>query len=159
MKRPSPSDLGKRMMNQALVVLAMIGVVIYFVYFGDIQPEEPVTLTITTAQGKQSATSNNIPLDVSVKLSNNTKEGIALTVPSQCDTFNWFLTGENKEFVQSQQQADSCTKQTVSTWLEGQHAMNEKFTLQLDPHRVHPGKYKLFVRYWGHEINEDVTIN
>jgi hypothetical protein len=36
--------------------------------------------------------------------------------------------------------------------------MNETFVLDLDPSRVRPGDYLLFLRYWGHEATEPVTI-
>lgn len=151
-------DLGKRMMNQAVIVLALIGVVIYFVYFGEIQPEENVAFEVTLTQEAPTAASAAIPLTVAITLTNNTKEGIALTSDTQCNVFNWFLTGTDKEFVQSKQEPSDCTNQTVSTWLDSKHAMKQEFTLQLDPARVHPGDYLLFLRYWGHEVTENVTI-
>jgi hypothetical protein len=48
---------------------------------------------------------------------------------------------------------------TVSTYLEKNHAMNETFPVELDPKRVKPGEYLLFVRYWGHEANTPITIH
>lgn len=155
--RPKP-DLGKRMMNQALIVLAMIGVVIYFVYFGDIQPEEAVTFDVTLTQDTPTAPSTAIPLTVAITLTNNTKTGIALTSATQCNVFNWFLTGKDREFVQSKPEPSDCTKQTVSAWLDSKHTINQTFTIALDPARVHPGDYLLFLRYWGHETIQKVTI-
>ncbi len=154
----SKPDLGKRMMNQALIVLAMIGVVIYFVYFGDIQPEEATTFDVTLTQATPTAPSIAIPLTVAITLTNNTKSGIALTADTQCAVFNWFLTGTDREFVQSKEEPSDCAKQTVSTWLDSKHVMKQTFTLALDPARVHPGDYLLFLRYWGHEVIEKVTI-
>lgn len=158
MADPTPvKDLGKSMMNQAFVVTAMVLLIFYFVYTGKVQPDEPVTLEITATQGTTEP-GKDIPVTVAVKLSNNTKEGMSLTVPTQCDTFNWFLTGPDKEFVQAKGTEDVCPKTAVSTWLEGEKAMQENFVLQLDPARVRPGEYKLFMRYWGHEMTQDITI-
>jgi hypothetical protein len=158
MDRPPQPDLGKRMMNQALAVLAMVGVIAYFVYAGNIEPEETVSLEVTTGQTADAVPGQPIRLDVALKLANNTKQGIALTVPTQCDVFNWFLTGRDKEFVQSKKEDAPCAKQTVSTWLDANHTMNETFTLELDPARVKPGDYLLFLRYWGHEARKEITI-
>lgn len=158
MDRPPQPDLGKRMMNQALVVLAMVGVIAYFVYSGNIQPDEPVTLSVETTQAEAAAPDRPIRLSVTLKLANNTKDGVALTVPTQCEVFNWFLTGKDKEFVQSKKDEAACPQQTVSTWLDAKHTMTETFVLGLDPARVKPGAYLLFLRYWGHELTKPVTI-
>lgn len=153
MARPPQADLGKRMMNQALVVLAMVGVIAFFIYSGNVEMDEPVSLTVETTQ----PAGEPLRLNVAVKLTNNTKDGIALTVPTQCDVFNWFLTGKDKEFVQSKKD-ETCAQQTVSTWLDAKHAMSENFVLDLDPARVKPGDYLLFLRYWGHEATAEVAI-
>lgn len=154
----SKQDLGKRMMNQAFIVLAMIGVVIYFVYFGDIQPDETTTFDVVLTQDTPTAPNTAIPLTVAITFTNNSKDGIALTSQTQCDVFNWFLTGTDKEFVQSKEEPSDCPKQTVSTWLDGKHILKQTFTLELDPARVHPGDYLLFLRYWGHETTQKLTI-
>ena len=158
MARPPVAEYGKRMMTQALAVLVMIGVIIYFLYAGNVQPDEPVSFEITVTQASNAVPGQPIRLDVALKLTNNTKDGVALTVPTQCEVFNWFLTDEDKEFVQSKAEEADCPKQTVSTWLDGQHAMNETFALNLDPNRVKPGDYLLFLRYWGHKAIEHVSI-
>ena len=43
--------------------------------------------------------------------------------------------------------------------LEAKHNISGEFTLTLDPARVKPGRYILFMRYWGHEHREPVTID
>jgi hypothetical protein len=153
-----PQDLAKRMMNQALIVIVMVGIIIYFLYTGNVLPDEPVTLEITTSQGTPTVPDGPIPFDVTVVLSNNTKQGMALTVPSECNNFDWFVTGTDNEFVQSQKKPADCPKQTVSTWLDAERAMKENFVLPLDPRRVHPGDYILHMRYWGHEKTYPITI-
>ena len=154
---PQP-DLGRRMMNQALAVLAMVGVIVYFIYSGNVELDEPVVFEVTATQSTAAGTANVIPITLALRLTNMSKEGAALTVPSQCNTFNWFLTGLDNEFVQSMADEGECKKQTVSTWLDTNKAMEETHVLALDPKRVHPGEYRLHVRYWGHETTKDITI-
>ena len=158
MASSTPPDLGKRMMNQALAVLAMVGVIVYFVYSGNVELDEPIAFEVTTSQGAAAGTSGIIPVTLALRLTNLSKEGTALTVPSQCDAFNWFLTGLDNEFVQSQADQGECPKQSVSTWLDANKAMEETQVLPLDPKRVHPGEYRLHLRYWGHELTKDITI-
>ncbi|MES1991125.1 MAG: hypothetical protein V4441_09265 [Pseudomonadota bacterium] len=150
-------DLGRTMMNQALVVTGMVLVIFYFVYTGKVAPDEPVTLEITAIQ-QPTTPDQGIPFAITVKLSNNTKDGISLSMPTQCDMFRWFLTGPDNEFVQAKGENENCPKTSVSTWLEGEKAMQENFVILLDPKRVHPGDYKLAMRYWGHELKKDITI-
>lgn len=154
----TPSDLGKRMMNMSFAMLAAIGVIAYFIYTGAVKPDEPVTLTLTTEQPEASSADKPIKLDLTVRLENNTEETQALTASTQCDVFRWFLTDDKKEFVQSQADDKVCAQVTVSTALAARHIMTEKFPIELDPRRVHPGDYRLFIRYWGHEANAAVTI-
>lgn len=151
-------DLGRRMMNQALVVTGMIFVIFYFVYTGKVAPDEPMTLEVTTVQGASTGPDKPIPIAVALKLSNNTKQGVPLSIPTQCDMFKWFLTDPAGEFVQAKGEGDDCPKASVNIWLEGEKAMEEKFDLMLDPKRVHPGDYKLHIRYWGHEQTQDLVI-
>ena len=151
-------DIGRRMMNQALAVLAMCGVIVYFIYSGNVELDDPVSLKIELTQGLPANNGGAIPVAVDITFANNTKEGMALTSPSPCDVFNWFLTDTKKEFIQSKEDPDDCPKQTVTTWLDSKRAMKESFSLALDPKRVHPGEYLLFIRYWGHEKIENLTI-
>lgn len=148
--------LSQRMMNMAVAMLAAVGVIAYFIYTGNVQPDEPVKLLVTTEQGAPAA-NGEIPLALTVRLENNTKDGMVLNAPTQCDVFRWFITNTNKEFVQSQA-TGMCAQVVVTNYLEGNHAMTEKYTLALDPSRVKPGDYLLFVRYWGHELTQPLTI-
>jgi hypothetical protein len=154
----TPSDLGKRMINMSFAMLAAVGVIVYFIYTGAVKPDEPVTLTVTTEQPEASAAGKPIKVDVTFRLENNTKETQALTAATQCDVFRWFLTDDKREFVQSQAYDKVCAQVTVSTALAARHIMTEKFPIELDPKRVHPGDYRIFVRYWGHETDAAITI-
>lgn len=151
-------DIGRRMMSQALVALAICAVIVYFIYSGNVELDDPISLKIALTQGAPAKPGDAIPLTVDITFANNTEEGIALTSPSQCDVFNWFLTGTDREFVQSKEEPVDCPKQTVTTWLDSKHAMKESFTIALDPNRAHPGNYLFFVRYWGHENIENLKI-
>lgn len=157
--KPNPTDLGQRMMNMSIAMLAAVGVIAYFIYTGAVQPDEPVKLIVTGIERNAAQPGKPIEMDISVRLENNGKEGISLTAPTQCDVFRWFITDKNKEFVQSQTDQQVCAQVTVSTYLEKDHAMNETFPVELDPKRVKPGEYLLFVRYWGHEANTPITIH
>lgn len=151
-------DIGRRMMSQALVALSICAVIVYFIYSGKVELDDPISLKVALTQGELAKAGDAIPLTIDITFANNTDEGIALTSPSQCDVFNWFLTGTDREFVQSKEEPADCPKQTVTTWLDAKHAMKESFTVALDPQRVHPGNYLLFVRYWGHENIENLKV-
>lgn len=153
-----PSELGQRMMNMSFAMLAVIGVIAYFIYTGTVKPDEPVKLTLTATQTEPAAPDTPIKVSLAVRLENNDDKGLALTAPTRCDVFRWFLTDTKKEFVQSQADDQVCAQVTVSTWLEAHHAMSETFAIELDPKRVKPGDYRFFIRYWGHETNEAITI-
>jgi hypothetical protein len=153
---PTKADVSQRMMNMSFAMLAAVGVIAYFIYSGNVLPDEPVKLIVTAEQGA-AMPDKPIPLDVTVRLENNGKDGLALTAPTQCDVFRWFLTGTNKEFVEAQPEG-VCAQVTVANYLESHHAMTEKYTVALDQTRVHPGDYLFFVRYWGHEENIPLTI-
>jgi len=152
-------DIGRRMMSQALVALSICAIIVYFIYSGNVELDDPVSLKVALTQGAPAKPSEAISITADITFANNTKEGMALTSASQCDVFNWFVTSTDKEFVQSKEEPADCPKQTVSTWLDSKHAMKESFTLMLDPARVHPGDYLLFIRYWGHEHTENLKIN
>lgn len=154
----SASDLGQRMISMSVGMVAIVGVIAYFLYTGAVQPDEPVKLIVSAVQPDAAAPGKPIRVNVDLRLENNQKEGIALTAQTQCEVFRWFLTDTKNEFVQSQGGKDVCPQVTVSTYLDGQHAMNESFPIELDPRRVTPGEYRLFVRYWGHEQSADITI-
>jgi len=153
-----PSELGQRMINMSFAMMAVVGVIAYFIYTGSVQPDEPVKLTLTAAQTEPASPGKPIKIALTVRLENNDNKGLALTAATRCDVFRWFLTDTNKEFVQSQADDQVCAQVTVSTWLDAHHAITETFPVELDPKRVKPGDYRFFVRYWGHETNEAIAI-
>lgn len=153
-----PSDLGQRMINSSIAIVAIVGVIAYFVYTGAVEPDEPVQLSVVATAADAATPGKPIAVDIALTLENGGKEGIALTAPTPCDVFRWFLTDTNNEFVQSQTDAEVCAQVTVSAYLEARHAMKETFPIKLDPARVKTGEYRIHVRYWGHEAEAPVVI-
>ena len=152
------TELSQRMMGSAIAMLAVVGVIAYFIYTGKLQPDEPVSFTVTPTQTGTLESGKPIAVDIAVRLENNSKEGLVLNAPTQCDVFRWFLTDKEREFVQAQNDESVCAQVMVSSYLDAQHAMTENFPIALDPQRVKAGEYRLFVRYWGHEMDVPLTI-
>lgn len=153
-----PSDLGQRMITSSIAIMAIVGVIVYFLYTGAVELDEPVQLTVVAAVPDAATADKPIAVDLALTLENGGKEGIALTAPTACEVFRWFLTDTENEFVQSQADAEVCAQVTVSTYLDGRHAMKETFPIKLDPARVKPGEYRIHVRYWGYETEAPVVV-
>ncbi|ABS64486.1 hypothetical protein Plav_2879 [Parvibaculum lavamentivorans DS-1] len=161
-KRPTTEaaeEAGRNMMRFALVALAMVGVVMFFIVTGRVDMSEPVELTARLSQPATYSATSLTTLDVSLTLANNTDEALPLELRSQCDIFRWFVTDEDKNLVQSQRDDEPCVNLPVTGALEPKTNMTGNYTLNLDPTRVTPGDYILFIRYWGYEIREPLTIN
>lgn len=157
---PDPaSEAGSNMMRIAFVVLGMVGVIAFFIVTGRVEMNEPVELTASITQPLTHKPGEPLLLEVAVVLANNTEEPLPLALPSQCDIFRWFIADSERDLVQSQRDDEPCVELPVTGELEAKHTMSGTYTLKLDPARVAPGDYILFIRYWGHEIREPVTIN
>ena len=147
------------MMRLGLVAVAMTSVIAFFVLTGRVDLNEPVELTARVTQPATWAESGPLTLGVAVTLANNTEEPLPLSLASQCDIFRWFLTDDDRNLVQSQRNDEPCVDLPMQGNLEAKHNISGEFTLTLDPARVKPGRYILFMRYWGHEHREPVTID
>ncbi|MCF8470677.1 MAG: hypothetical protein K9G30_07825 [Parvibaculum sp.] len=162
-KSPLPHDpageASRNMMRIALVVLSMVGVVAFFVVTGRVEMNEPIELSAEVTQPRTHSEDAPLTLEIALILANNTDELLPLSIGSQCDIFRWFLTDEDQNFVQSQKDGEPCVDLPVKGNLEAKHQMTGSYTLKLDPHRVKPGDYILFVRFWGHELRQPVTID
>lgn len=145
--------------RMSLVFLAMAGVIAFYIGTGRVQLNEPVELTARIAQPTSWSQTGPLTLDVVVTLANNTDEPLPLEVASQCDIFRWFVTDGDRNFVQSQRNEETCVDVPVRGELEGKHTISGEYSLSLDPARMPRGDYILFLRYWGHEIREPVTID
>src|SRR5690606_31686686 len=75
------SELSQRMMGSAIAMLAVVGVIAYFIYTGKILPDEPVSFTVTPTQTGMLVPGKPIAVDIAVRLENNSKEGLVLNAP------------------------------------------------------------------------------
>jgi hypothetical protein len=158
-RRDAADKAGSNLTRMSLVFLAMGGVIAFYIGTGRVQLNDPVELTASISQPNTWTETGPLALDVSVTLANNTEEPLPLEVASQCDTFRWFLTDEDQNFVQSQRGEETCVEVPVRGELEGKHTISGNYTLTLDTSRVEPGNYILFLKYWGHELREPITID
>lgn len=163
-KTPPPGldpagEAGRNMMRLAMVVLSVVGVIAFFIVTGRVEMGEPVELTLRVSQPQTWTADGPLDLQVAPTLANNTDEPLALSLASQCDIFRWFVTDEDRNLVQSQRDDEACVDLPVKGELEAKHTMSGDYTLKLDPARVKPGSYILFIRYWGYETRESVTVD
>src|SRR5690554_744372 len=163
MSEKSPKEAAgiasSNLIRMALVVLAMAAVVAYYIGTGRVQLNEPIELTARIAQPATWTDAGPLTLTVGVTLANNQDEPLQLETSSQCNIFRWFLTDDNRDFIQSQRADDACIDVPVRGELEGKHTISGEYTLTLDPARVKPGDYIIFLNYWGHELRQKLTIN
>lgn len=152
-------EAGRNMMRIGLVAMAVVGVVTFFIATGRVELDEPLVVTATPVQvdpwhdGREP-----IRVDVEMKIANNSKEGLPLDVASQCEIFRWFVVDEADNLVQSQTEETPCIDMPVTGHLDPKHSLTGAYTLELDPRRVKPGSYRLFARYWGHEVRQPFDI-
>jgi len=158
-RRDAADKAGSNLTRMSLVVLAVAGVIVFYIGTGRVSLSEPVELTANISQPNTWTETGPLSLDVGVTLANNTEEPLALETSSQCDIFRWFLTDEDQNFVQSQRGEETCVDVPVRGEIEGKHTISGNYTLTLDPSRVKPGDYILFLKYWGHERREPITID
>lgn len=158
-RRDAADKAGSNLTRMSLVFLAMGGVIVFYVGTGRVQLNDPVELTASISQPNTWTETGPLSLAVGVTLANNTEEPLALETGSQCDIFRWFLTDGDQNFVQSQRNEETCVEVPVRGELEGKHTISGDYTLTLDPSRAKPGDYILFLKYWGYELRENVTID
>ncbi|MAU59106.1 hypothetical protein [Parvibaculum sp.] len=143
----------------ALVVLAMTGVIAFYLGTGRVDLRDPVEVTARVTQPVTWTQGGPLSLDVAVTLTNNTDEPLPLSIASQCDIFQWFVADEDMNLVQSQRGDEPCVDVPMRGSLDANHKISGEFSLSLDPARVKPGDYILFIRYWGHELRQPITID
>lgn len=143
----------------SLVFMAMAGVIAFYVGTGRVQLNEPVELTATVSQQQKWTESGPLALKVNVTLANNTGEPMPLEAANTCEIFRWFLTDEDRNFVQAQRDEEVCIAVPVRDQLEGKHQVSGEYELALDTSRVKSGRYILFIKYWGNELREPVTLD
>ncbi|MBX3447349.1 MAG: hypothetical protein KF765_11400 [Parvibaculaceae bacterium] len=157
---PNEAALNARsnLIRMSLVFMAMAGVIAFYIGTGRVQLNDPVELTVQVTQPRSWTEAGPLTLAVNVTLANNTGEAMPLEIDSQCKIFRWFLTDRDQNFVQSQRGDEACVDVPMRGELEGKHSISGEYELELDPSRVKPGDYILFMNYWGNERREPVTI-
>ncbi|MDX5366831.1 MAG: hypothetical protein LPK88_10350 [Alphaproteobacteria bacterium] len=162
----TPRDPGEAAANarsnlirMSLVFMAVAGVIAFYVGTGRVQMNDPVELTARIAQQQVWTEDGPLELKVNITLANNTGEPIPLEAENNCTIFRWFLTDEDRNFVQAQRDEDVCIAVPVRDQLQGKHQVAGEYMLPLDTARVKPGRYILFMKYWGNELREPITID
>lgn len=148
------------LIRMSLVFMAMTGVIAFMIGTDRVQLyDEPVELTASVSQQQEWTESGPLDLKVNVTLINNTGDPIPLEAENNCAIFRWFLTDEDRNFVQAQRDEDVCIAVPMRDQLEGKHQVTDEYDLALDTSRVKPGRYILFIKYWGNELREPVTLD
>lgn len=147
------------LVRMSLVFMAMAGVIAFYVGTGRVQLSEPVELTARIAQQQAWTETGPLSLKVNVTLANNTGEAMPLEAANNCEIFRWFLTDEDRNFIQAERDEEICFAVPVRDQLQGKHQVTGEYILTLDPGRVAPGRYILFIKFWGNELREPVKID
>lgn len=157
--KEAAKNAGSNLVRMSLVFMAMAGVIAFYIGTGRVQLNDPVELTAHVSQQKAWTESGPLALKVNVTLANNTGEPMPLEAANNCEIFRWFLTDEDRNFVQAQREEEVCIAVPVRDQLEGKHQVSGEYDLSLDTSRVKPGRYILFIKYWGNELREPVKID
>ena len=147
------------LIRMSLVFMAMAGVIAFYIGTGRVQLNDPVELTARIAQQQAWTETGPLSLKVNVTLANNTGEAIPLEAGNNCEIFRWFLTDEDRNFIQAEREEEICFAVPVRDQLQGKHQVTGEYILTLDPGRVAPGRYILFMQFWGNELREPVKID
>lgn len=163
MKSRDPSEAAQNarsnLVRMSLIFMAMAGVIAFYVGTGRVQLSEPIELTARIAQQQAWTEAGPLELKVNVTLANNTGEPIPLEAGNNCEIFRWFLTDEDRNFVQAQRDEEICFAVPVRDQLMGKHQVTGEYMLGIDTGRVKPGRYILFIKFWGNELREPVKID
>lgn len=163
MSRPDPKQAAEsakqNLMRLAIVVFAVVGVMAFFILTGRVDLTEPIELKVAVTQPLSHRPAEPLELQVAISLVNNTEEPLPLALKSQCDIFRWFVTDKDQNLIQSQRHGEPCLDLPVNGELDAKHSMSGNYTIALDPQRITPGNYILFMRYWGYESRERLKID
>lgn len=152
------AELGQRIVGSTIAVMAMAGVIAYFIYTGQVLPDEPVVYTATPTQTEPYVAGKPVKLTIDARIENHDAQPLQLSSPTVCDIFEWFVTDTAGELVQSQKTPDMCAQVLAQQVLTKNQALSDSYQIELDPTRVKPGEYRLFTRFWGMETNQSITI-
>ncbi|MGX1196158.1 hypothetical protein [Parvibaculum sp. MBR-TMA-1.3b-4.2] len=152
------SSLRRTVSLSSLVMLSVVGVIAYFIYTGKVDMGDPVRMDATIEQTVDYADNRGPTLSADVTIVNDSDETLTVRSETQCKIFQWFLLDTDGALIEAQLPDANCADVPATNFIEPHHKMTDKFTLELDRRRVQPGDYVLFIRYWGYEGRQQVTI-
>lgn len=140
----------------------ILGLAVIVGLFAVLQPRlggEPVRLQIEVPDDIYvDEESDTIPINVSLRLINNTRQPVELQALNNCYVFRWLVVFGDETTVQSHT-ISQCGDEALTGTIEPRSSLVNQTTLYLDPGRVPPGhRYRLVVRYWGYESNTMLRI-
>lgn len=151
-------SLRRNITLSSLVFLAVVGVIAYFIVTGKVDMGDPVRMEANVTQTVNYGPTQGPVLQVEATVVNDQDETLPVQAKTQCKIFQWFLLDKDGALIEAQLPNPNCADVPATNFIEPHHKMTDKFTLQLDQRRVQPGDYVLFMRYWGHEGRQQVTI-
>ena len=152
-------SLRRNVTLSSLVFLAIVGVVAYFIVTGKVDMNgDPVRMEASVAQTVNYAEDRAPVLTVDATVVNDSDKTLTVQAETQCKIFQWFLLDKDGSLIEAQLPNPNCADVPATNFVEPHHKMTDKFTLELDQRRVQPGDYVLFIRYWGYEGRQQVTI-
>ncbi|NIJ39987.1 hypothetical protein FHS78_000242 [Parvibaculum indicum] len=152
------SSLRRTVSLSSLVMLSVVGVVAYFIYSGKVDMGDPVRMDASVEQTVDYEQDRGPALSAEVTIVNDSDETLTVQSETQCKIFQWFLLDMDGALIEAQLPDSNCADVPATNFIEPHHKMTDKFTLELDRRRVQPGDYVLFMRYWGYEGRQQVTI-
>ena len=151
-------SLRRNITLSSLVFLAIVGVVAYFIVTGKVDMGDPVRMEASVTQTVDYAPDHGPVLKVEATVVNDSDKTLTVKTKTQCKIFQWFLLDMDGALIEAQMPDSNCADVPATNFIESHHKMTDNFTLQLDQRRVKPGDYVLFIRYWGYEGRQRVTI-
>jgi len=143
--------------STVFIFLAVIGLYAA-VQQGVIDLSDPVELSVEIGELPAGPLGDTVPVPLTVRLTNNQDEALALTAPDPCKVFRWLVLNPNKEFIQSKP-PEPCASVVMQGRLDPRTYLEEDYTIDIDTRRVRPGfSYVLMVRYWGHETRVPLIL-
>lgn len=152
------SSLRRTVSLSSLVMLSVVGVVAYFIYTGKVDMGDPVRMDASVEQTVDYGPDRGPVLSADVTIVNDTDETLTVQSETQCKIFQWFLLDMDGALIEAQLPDPNCADVPATNFIEPHHKMTDNFTLELDRRRVQPGDYVLFMRYWGYEGRQRITI-
>jgi hypothetical protein len=91
-------------------------------------------------------------IQVKVSLRNNTSKTTVIVAPSACKIFRWQIFARSGDLVQNIIPEDTCPQREVSANLAPGNAVEEFYSIVLEPQRYTAGDdYLVQYQYWGYD--------